>query len=142
MPFHPYRKVESKYYDLRKLYDWLKVKHAARDGDRVELRPMRDWIGGSGAEAGGWLGYWFTVAAIVPEGVIVEENTWSRNGTTIKDPILLKNYPLKSAMVDGDKIEFLAIRSGNYEWSNRTIAAYDYGIPYNPWAQTNSPPSH
>ena len=142
--YHPYRQVADKYYSLQPIYDWI--------GSKTNIkRPMPEWIG-----AGERPGYYsdFKVESILPDGVLLRPlpersaievmygerypNKYDAEGD-VKSGIFLKNYPFKDRLVDNQKISFLALRTGNYQYtttdnSTVTVPLYDYGIPYDPLA--------
>jgi hypothetical protein len=141
LPYDPVRKVGDKIYSLQPIYEWLKLPIS----DRTP-RPMPEWVGvGSGHSYA--LDY--RVEEIVPEGLMlrssgerfVSESVSERADYDSHEMILLKNYPYKNSVVDGQKIKFLAIRTGNFQFTDTsggisTIAAYDYGTPYIPPSPT------
>jgi hypothetical protein len=91
------------------------------------------------------LGDWFQVSAVWPTNLfVVEEMNHNPNGTRTYRPFVLKNYPRHDKVIDGERIHFFALRTGNYQWTNQkaethTLPLYDYGTPYNPFAQRQSP---
>jgi hypothetical protein len=67
------------------------------------------------------------VKQVISDGVIIEA---IQPGTTTKISKILKNYPLKDQVADGDPLEVLALPSGQYTNKNlgqRMIHAYDFG---------------
>lgn len=136
MPHHPYRKVGDRYYDLRPIYDWLRLENKAGhipigqlkpEDTQIGRRPMPEWIGAND--------YWsenksYRVQMVLRGGLIVEQN--SRNTTEYGNPIFLTNYPHKKEVTDRQGIKFLALRTGVYHHRTETIPFYDYGIPYDP----------
>jgi hypothetical protein len=140
VPFHPYRKASDKYYSLQPIYDWMKLPKS-----NESTRPMLEWVGVPEHRAYGLL---YKVTQVLPDGLLVvssgeylvgiESSSFSSRVSS-HEPIFLKNYPFKKLCVDGQKIRFLAIKSGNYKYTgtdggSHTVELYDYGVPYDPKA--------
>lgn len=148
LPFHPYRKVGDKYYDLNPLYSWItsiKQKEKARQQiapEEARNRPMKAWFGVVEPYEGVLIQY--KVAQVLDDGLLVQESRFtSYGGTVVDDPFFLRNYPGYKNLTDNQKIRFLALRSGSYKYTDtqgatRTVPCYDYGVPYNPWALQGS----
>ncbi len=69
------------------------------------------------------------VRQVVSDGIIIDA---VQHGTTSKQPMILKNYPQKDQIADGDMIEVLALPSGLYtnkSLGQHTIHLYDFGRP-------------
>jgi hypothetical protein len=149
LPFHPYRKVADRYYDLRPLYTWLN-----RPSDQLDPRaqPLKDWIGLPIDRESATT---YKVTDVLPEGLLIEES-WNAAGTVGEAHVggdaqfFLINYPDKSRVTDHQRIRFLALRVGTFQYRDpmggtHTVPKYDYGIPYNPaalaaeHARTNQP---
>jgi len=142
IPYHPYRKVENRYYDLNPLYNWItdvsKVTVAqARAGSFTKPRPLPDWLGAPSAPGGVETYQWYYIRQVLGHGLLLEVR-WSGGiySGTSTEPIYLTNYPF-SGVIDGQEIHFLALRTGNYKYQDtsgamHTVAKYDYGIPYDP----------
>jgi hypothetical protein len=139
---HPYRKVGDKIYDLRPLYSWLdsvKQRHvSSEEAGRLAInRPMRDWFGLTEPFDGVWV-VEYRVAQVLHDGLLVQSHRYTPyKGTVIDDPFVLTNYPGYTSLTDNQKIRFLALRVGSYQYSDtmgaiRTVPLYDYGIPVNP----------
>jgi len=143
LPYHPLRQVGGKVYSLQRIYDWDKTA-TIRD---ATPRPMQEWIGYRNRSD---FALDYRAAQVLPEGLILqssgerwgpEMDNYGEDSKYNKDkPILLKNYPGADALVDGQKIQFLAIRAGSFRYTGTdgaeyTIAAYDYGQ-----CKTNVPP--
>jgi hypothetical protein len=135
MPYHPYRKVENRYYGVATLYNggsltnWIVARNQADD---------------------------WRVAQVIPSGLLIERttHTWSGYlGTSIDRTRIyfLTNFPLRSRVVDGQRIDFIALKTGTFQYPDamgavRTVEKLDYGVPYDPAklaaeAKTNQPSS-
>lgn len=150
IPYHPYRKVGDKYICLQSLYDELIGKGQS---------PLKSWMVCISSAVTD-----YTIIQILPDGVLLERKDSRYNNftgviNTWESTIFLQNFPDQSNLVDGKKVSFIALPSGNYQYTDtqgavHTVARYDYGIPYDPWqlaaerARTNSlsgstnPPAH
>ncbi len=139
LPFRndPLRKIGDKIYSLQPIYNWVKLPSTDRT-----TRPIPEWIGVTDNRR---TTINYKVIGILPDGILLEssgERMISNNfdGSEQPDydshePILLKNYPNQEDVLDGQIMNFLAIRSGSFQYvsadnSMHTIAAYDYGKPY------------
>ena len=160
LPFHPYRKVGDKYYDLNPLYSWIKsVKQREKQRQEIPVeevrnRPMKEWFGVVEPSEGVLVRY--KVSQVLDDGLLIQERrTTSYGGTIDGDAFFLRNYPGYKNLTDNQDIRFLALRTGSYKYTDtlgatRTVPCYDYGVPYDPWAaqaaaksrrSTNSPAS-
>lgn len=136
LDYSPLRLVDSKIYSLQPIYDWLQLPRSDK-----QPRPMQEWVGVKTSKD---YSLDYKVIGVLPEGVLLVSSGELFGalgyGTLEKsdydaEPILLKNYPNKDNLTDGQKINFLAIRSGNFQYTSadnslHTIAAYDYGKHY------------
>lgn len=136
--YHPYRKSGDRYYSLQPLYDWIRTRNGPR--------PMTEWIGVATDEDVSDDEY-KVLQRLPGKGLLITPRHWSLaiHGMESRDPIFLINYPWEDQVVDGEKIEFLALRIGSHQYKSiqgalTTVAKYDYGIPYNPFLKkdTNS----
>ncbi|HEY5910604.1 MAG TPA: hypothetical protein VJA21_08380 [Verrucomicrobiae bacterium] len=136
LPYHPYRKVGDRYYNLLPLYSWEKLLHIPRNkltpqqGEQRKNRPMPEWIGYE-INSEGIAGY--RVSRVLDDGVLVE-STWTSLHSDVRSSslIVLKNYPGEKKLVDGQRMDFFAMRVGIYRLGTKTYELYDYGIPYDP----------
>jgi hypothetical protein len=70
------------------------------------------------------------------DGLLVEVTSSAyKMGITHTHSIFLTNFPGLSKAYDGQRIEFLALKTGLYKNASQTLERYDYGIPYNPFAK-------
>jgi hypothetical protein len=141
MPYHPFRKVGDRYYNLQPLY---------QDGEKVVRDPEAGRLIGQGwliaAEEGPaepfgipygdlWRGP-YTVIQVTSEGLLVER-TDKRSQPVLRYVYFLSNYPFASSAVAGQRIRFIALRRGvrrytDIQQGTREIQVYDYGIPCAP----------
>jgi hypothetical protein len=132
LPYHPYRKVGSRYYNLQPLYDWItEIKQIQADTrGRFTIPtfppcPMPGWYGITEGDIGATV---FEVENVFDDGIMVRENRIGYSGDeTYGQEFFLKNYPYQ--VVDGQRIRFLALRNGAHDG----VPVYDYGVPYDPW---------
>jgi|SRR5665213_930783 len=148
LPFHPYRKIDGKYFDLSARYSWMHstsaayqnyqspgiINSAQRSGAYVYSppapkvvipQPAKEWIGGDRV---------YGVVQVVTNGLLVSAMRYANGGEQIGDPFFLTNYPAQSAAVENQIISFLALQTGTYTYvdtagASRTVALYDYGVP-------------
>jgi hypothetical protein len=149
MPYHPYRKVEDRYYSVQPIYDWMQYRKWIRnrpsgemkrliESGTTQIRPMPDWIGAPMYLSEGEFGA--KIVQVLPDGLLM---TFGGNANRM---FFLTNYPFHSQVVDGQHIDFLAIKTGIYRYAGvgdvpHSVEMYDYGIPYDPRAlATNQPP--
>jgi TPR repeat protein len=78
----------------------------------------------------------YQVIEVLDEGLLVQKVDFNsyQSDTRYRDPFFLKNYPEQKTMADNNKISFLALRTGNYKYTDtqgavRTVPLYDYGTP-------------
>ena len=145
-PHHPYRKVGDKYYNLQPLYDWNKFwnlsdlqrsKLSPKELDRK--RPMTAWIGTHGDYIG--IATCYRVAGVFSDGLLIDQaqfSTHNSNPFEYGNPFFLTNYPAFKQMSDRKPIEFFALRTGTYQYTDaigahHTVDLYDYGTPYDPF---------
>jgi len=139
MPYTPYRKLNGHFYDLTPVYNWIV-------GGRRGVRPMQEWFGES-IESHVITSY--NVFDVLPGLLLVRGQSFGPSGAfPIGAPFALTNYPFQSKVIDNEAIQFLALRSGNFQYQTAnggmsTVSLYDYGIGYDPWlkARTNGAPS-
>lgn len=129
LPYHPFRKVGERYYDLRPLYSWIGA------ASHRTPKPIKDWFGGG---IDGPIFAHYRVIQVAEDGLLVREERSSLYDDP-SDPFFLKNYPNFKNLTDHQEIRFLALRTGNYRYVNAfkeavTVPCYDYGLPYDPWA--------
>lgn len=90
-------------------------------------RPMMEWAGGDVWES-------FTVEQVWNPNLLLLQVQYTKSSAKV----VLKGYPLQSAVTDGEGIQFFALRTGIYQWTNRsagtvqTLPLFDYGITYTP----------
>ena len=150
MPYHPYRKVGDKYFNLQPIYDWSRVLqlpgNKVTEKQRTTPRPMAEWIG----EISNLtlpIDVNYKVEDVRKEGlVITAESHAYKIGTHGYRTFLLLNYPFKDQVAVRQSIRFLALKTGVRQvGSYGTIEVFDYGVPYNPLelarerAKTNAP---
>ena len=77
------------------------------------------------------------VDQVLPGGILVHEVRFNGAvGGSVEDKqSFVTNYPALQAVSDGQKVHFLAMRIGNYHYTDtsgavRTVPMYDCGIPY------------
>lgn len=112
---HPFRKAGGRYWNVSPLY--LNAPNV-----RVNFP--------------GWQPIFGTVAQNTSGGILVD-----RKYSTVEGRVFVRNYP--TAVPDGSKIMLWAIEDGVKQYesvtgANTTVAQFDYGIPYDPFAKTNS----
>jgi len=80
-----------------------------------------------------WYGFGLEheVIQVLRDGLLVSEVHGNGN---LDDPFFVTNYPGFKSLVDNQKIEFLALRTGSYRYTDtlgaiKTVPFYDYGIP-------------
>ena len=150
--YHPYRKVGDRYHSLLPLYEWMKLRYKPANeltqADYSSQQPMTDWVGCGSLSSYGRTSY--KVVEVVKEGLLIEAESVSKLTSSSK-VIFLKNYPYMAQVVDGDRIEFVAMKCGTYQYTTTTgaratVEALDYGTPYDPFklpkqatTNTNSP---
>jgi len=144
IPYHPYRKVGEKYFNVQPIYEWLKSDPKFRS----HQFPMDGWIvvrgnGSDGTLHSENLTYDFRVLGIARDGLIIDAENASRDGRERKVMLFLTNYPGFEKLTDGAVITFIAKESGNHRYvtannSVATVPCYDYGTPYNPWAMSGT----
>ena len=135
LPYDPLRVVEGKIYSLRPVYDWENLPSTDRS-----KRPMPEWIGTSNYK---FYGLSYRVEHVLPQGLLLRGSGefvlgGAYSGLNFDQPmIFLTNYPHADRLVDGQTIQFLALRAGSYHYTGSdgaayAIAEYDYGKPYVP----------
>jgi hypothetical protein len=98
MPYHPFRKLGTNYYDLRPLYAWCHSQSSPR--------PFRTWLAPVNGQR-------FTVTAVLePDLLQLDWSVPAGNGNRKSFPIVLKGYPAHDTATDGEGIEFLASKVG------------------------------
>ncbi len=139
MPYHRYRKVDTNYYDLQPIYEWLKILNKpgnqVTDAERNSVRPMPEWKAPASRAYDYHFITSFYVTEILNEGIIVEPRGTSDAGgshTTYGTRFFLVNYPYKDQLHDNQRIDFLALKTGLYRYEGQTLERYDYGIPFDP----------
>lgn len=160
MPYHRFRKVGDKYFDLQPVYEWIKIGSVPQRELTPEMkskpRPMPDWVGGFSSFE---FGSFDKVYQVLSNGLLIEGrsiNTYT--GQQSEGAVFfLTNYPYASQVADGQQIQFLALRVGTFQYTDsagavRTVPMFDYGVPYDPWkllkekrdaaALTNGPVKH
>ena len=132
LPYHPYRKVGSKYYNLSKIYEWVAKKNKYVEG--LGPPPLSAWRGASVAEYPIYTSW--VVDQVVDDGLIIHEQRLNAASmdTTDDNPFFLTNYPSANSVAENQKIRFLALRNGVYRYTDtagasRTIECWDYGTP-------------
>jgi hypothetical protein len=77
------------------------------------------------------------VDQVLPDGILVHEVRFNGAvGGSVEDKqCLITNYPALQTISNGQKVHFLAIRVGNYRYTDtsgamRTVPLYDCGVPY------------
>lgn len=148
LPYHPYRKIANgpsgadRYYNLLPIYNWI---NAGRKGPC----PMPAWISWYNADDPHTISSYHAIS-VLAEGVLVQPKTYSPYGGHETRPFFLKNYPNKDRLADGASFQFIALKTGTYQYNDaggslHTVDLYDYGIPYDPAQlaaerqRTNSP---
>lgn len=140
LPYHPYRKVGDRYYDLRPLYSWINAASHVTVAQRYMTvpNPMKDWFG---VDRGDPIFVHYSVIQVAEDGLLVREERSSlyNDRVVYGDSFFLKNYPDFKKLTDHQEIRFLALRAGSYRYTNtlgsvKTVPCYDYGVPYDPWA--------
>jgi hypothetical protein len=137
MPYHPFRRVDGKVYDLRARYQW-EANWSQYDSkyDADQAKPYKSWMGDE----------WTTwkVLQVVDDGLLIEGEykTLDLDGppfyvTKHTEPFMLVNYPDQKTVVDNQVIHFLALKTGTYSYTSvgggtKTITKCDYGIPFTP----------
>lgn len=150
MPFHPYRKVGDKYFNLQPIYEWSKVMQIPRnkltEAQLKSRRPMLEWIGEDSSLSFGSGFVIYKVEEVRNQGLVVTRESHGPTGSTGYKIFLLLNYPFKDQVAVQERIRFLALKTGVREvGSYGTIEVFDYGVPFNPWelarerAATNAP---
>jgi len=83
----------------------------------------------------------YYIVQVLSDGLLVEgraQNTYNWNSPEkIGDPFCLVHHPSQTNFVDGQEIHFLALKVGNYQYTDvlgsaHTVPKYDYGIPFDP----------
>lgn len=150
MPYHPYRKVGDKYFNLQPIYDWLEVLqlpgNKVTEKQRTTPRPMPEWIGEISSLTLP-IDVNYKVEEVRKEGIVIAAESHAyKIGTRSYRTFLLLNYQFKDQIAVGQSVRFLALKTGVREvGSYGTIEVFDYGVPYNPWelaresAKTNTP---
>ncbi len=148
LPYHPYRKVADRYYSLVPIYTWASQKQVPekrltpQQRYQIRKRPMPEWIGYRDSTPNpkliGMPSYTdYKVVRVLNDGLLIERRATITEHTQSEDyssysKLVLKNFPDQKSMVDGQQIEFLALKIGTYKLGTETLEVYDYGIPYNP----------
>jgi hypothetical protein len=136
LPYHPFRRVtfpdgKTLHFALQSIYAWSTNQASGP-------RPMPEWVGLPGDEGYAYADR-YTVKAIWKNGLLIESHPGL--GRSRPQTFVLKNYPGWTNLVDGERIEFLALRVGNTSYHENdvtngtihTVPMLDYGIPYNPF---------
>ena len=149
MPYHPYRKVQDRYYDLRPIYSWYSTGCHGQN-------PMPEWFCTFKWGSTGWVED-YRVIQVASGGLFIQTKSQyfgpseeARGTTEYRTPLFLTNYPYADRITEGKPIVFIAMRAGVYRYADtqgasHAIELFDYGIPYSPWelkaghAPTNSP---
>jgi hypothetical protein len=139
MQYLPHRMIGGKYYDITPIYSWIdetaNILKQRQQGARLNFTNPDEFL------ANGWCGVQapiegylpiYQVFSIMDGGLLVQQRT--KNGFTgeyeLGDPFFLTNYPGFKNLTDNQKIQFLALRTGSYQYtatdgSVRTIPYYD-----------------
>jgi len=129
LPYHPYRKVADRYYGLQPIYNWI---NAGRKGPC----PMPAWISWYTDDPHSTRSY--RAISVLADGILVEPKMYAPYGGGREgSPFFLKNYPNKNRITDGASFQFIALKTGTYQYEDsggsvHTVELYDYGIPYDP----------
>ena len=107
-----YRKIGDKYYDTRQA-GWI-------NSDRFDNPILVSHV----------------VDQVLPDGILVHEVRFNGAlGGSVEDKqCFITNYPALQTVSDNQKVHFLAMRTGNYQYKDtsgamRTVPMYDCGIP-------------
>jgi hypothetical protein len=108
-----YRKIGDRFYDIRQP-GWF-------SSDTFDNPILVDTV----------------VDQVLPDGLLAHQVKFnSAQGLSVDDkPFFLTNYPAFQTTTDGQKIRFLAMRTGSYKFTDtygavRTVTLYDCGITY------------
>jgi hypothetical protein len=150
MPYHPWRKVDGTNYNLMPLYAWVNRLDAASEAWRTapEDKKQAAWRAMHAIETSRPMPAWLMNRG---PGFVVRE-VWQDNLLLVdrgREPvqIVIKNHPAHDTAVDGQSLQFFALRVGNYQWtdalgSTHTVALYDYGIPIEAPKPSAESPAH
>lgn len=140
LPYHPFRKVDKIYYDLRPLYSFISKadkRYGPPPGEKIPARPLPAWLG---VQNEGSTNHNYVVLHIFADGLLLQDQHTVNTApgyTFYAEPIFLINYPYQDTAIDGQPVHFLALRGSLHKYQDvygatHTVAQYDYGIPYDP----------
>lgn len=116
-----YRKLGERYCDLQSLFTWINYEPARRDRTP---NPMPEWQPMQ-----------VKVSQVISDGLLVRR--WIP-GFDLGQPLLLRNHPAQSSVVDGKYLSFLAVKlPDRFQYKDvlgsvQTVEQWDYGIPFDP----------
>ncbi len=141
--------IGGKYYDLTPVYSWMRetsnsLRHI--QGARAKITNPDEFLAkgwcGVGPPLFGYLAI-YRVSDVMNDGLLVQKRSRLKGGYDYElgDPFFLTNYPGFKELTDNQDIQFLALRTGSYQYTDttgavRTVPCYDYGTPYVPPALT------
>jgi len=151
MLYLPYRIIQGRYCDLSAIYSWIdqttSLARHRQQGDAVSfVNPNTimspGWIGVSAPEIGQLNNVYgfvenYEIGQVTDDGVIVRKKAANPFDGSYEygNPLFLTNYPGYKELTDNTTIQFLALKTGVYKYTDtegasRNIPFYDCGTPY------------